>query len=359
MKEGSSYAPQGRPAPVVERGEFPFAAVMLEHGHIHGMCNGLTEAGGELRWLYDPDPNKVAALKERFPQAQVARQLEEVLDDPEIKLVAAAAIPSERGPLGLQVMDAGKDYFTDKAPFTTLEQLEAARAKVAATGRKYGVYYSERLHVECAVHAGYLVRGGAIGRVVQVLGLGPHRLSAASRPAWFFEKARYGGILTDIGSHQVEQFLFYAGAADAQLLHAAVDNYANPDHPELEDFGEANLVADNGCRNYFRVDWLTPDGLSSWGDGRTLIVGTAGYIELRKYLEVGRGEPGDQLYLVDGSGEHHLSLGGQVGYPFFGEMILDCLGRTETAMTQAHTFKAAELALKAQELAERNRPQQG
>jgi len=176
-------------------------AIIDDHGHIYGMCNGLTEAGGELRWLFDPDPNKVAALKEHFPQAKTARQLEEVLSDPEVKLVAAAAIPSERGPLGLQVMDAGKGYFTDKAPFTTLGQLAAARAKVAATGQKYLVYYSERLHVECAVHAGYLVRGGAIGQVVQVLGLGPHRLSVASRPAWFFEKARYGGILTDIGSH--------------------------------------------------------------------------------------------------------------------------------------------------------------
>ena len=348
-----SYAPQGKPRPVVAAGEFPFAAMRLDHGHIFGQCNGLIEAGAELRAVFDPDPEKVAAFCQRYPGVRAARSENEILDDPAIKLVAAAAVPNLRAELGLRVMDAGKDYFTDKTPFTTLEQLALARQKVAATGRKYMVYYSERLHVECAVFAGQLISDGAIGRVIQVLGLGPHRLAATSRPAWFFEKERYGGILCDVGSHQIEQFLFYAGAHDARVLSAAVANYANPDHPELEDFGEASLVADNGCSNYFRVDWFTPDGLSTWGDGRAIILGTKGSIELRKYVDVARDPAGDQLYLVNHEGERHLELAGKVGYPFFGELILDCLERTERAMTQAHAFKAAELCLQAQAAATR------
>jgi predicted dehydrogenase len=349
---GMAYAPQGRPEPVVKPGEFGFAAMHLDHGHIYGMCNGLTEAGAELRWVYDPDPAKAAALLERFPQARAARTPGEVLEDPGVLLVAAAAIPCERGPLGLRVMAAGKDYFTDKAPFTSLEQLEAARAAVAATGRKYMVYYSERLHVESAIHAGELIAQGAIGRVIQVIGLGPHRLAAASRPGWFFSKAQYGGILCDIGSHQIEQFLFYSGAADAELRMAAVANHNHPQHPELEDFGEASLLADNGCSGYFRVDWFTPDGLGTWGDGRTIILGTDGYIELRKYIDVARDREGDQLYLVNAAGEQRMSLAGQVGFPFFGRLIRDCLERSELAMTQAHAFKAAELCLRAQALAD-------
>ncbi len=348
-----NYAPQGKPRPVVKRGEFPFAAMYLEHGHIYGQCNGLIEAGAELCAVFDADPQKVAAFVQRYPGVRVARSESEILDDPAIQLVAAAAVPCERGPLGLRVMDAGKDYFTDKTPFTSLEQLEAARRKTAESARKYAVYYSERLHVECAVYAGQLVQGGAIGRVIQVLGLGPHRLSIASRPAWFFEKAKYGGILCDIGSHQIEQFLFYSGAADASVRSAAVANYQHPEHPELEDFGEASLVADNGCSSYFRVDWFTPDGLSTWGDGRTLILGTDGYIELRKYVDVARDEQGDHVYIVNREGERHLPVSGKVGYPYFGELILDCLNRTEKATTQAHTFKAAELCLKAQAAAVR------
>ncbi|MFC7749878.1 Gfo/Idh/MocA family protein [Paenibacillus thermoaerophilus] len=353
MKDGMNYAPQGKPKPVVRAGEFVFAAMALNHGHIYGMCNGLTEAGGTLKWVYDPDPAKVEAFLRKYPGVRAASSEQEILQDPEVKLVAAAAIPCDRGPLGVRVMRHGKDYFTDKTPFTSLDQLAEARRAVAETGRKYAVYYSERLHVESAVFAGQLVKDGAIGRVVQVMGLGPHRLNAPSRPDWFFRKAQYGGILCDIGSHQIEQFLYYAGCRDAEVLQSRVANYRNKQYPELEDFGDAMLRGDNGASHYFRVDWLTPDGLSTWGDGRTVILGTDGYIELRKYVDIARQPEGDQLYLVNGEGEHRLELRGKVGYPYFGELILDCLNRTETAMTQEHAFKAAELCLKAQELAVR------
>lgn len=348
---GMNYAPQGKPRPVVSRGEFVFAAMALDHGHIYGMCNGLLEAGGTLKLVYDPDASKVKSFCEKYPGVQPASSAEQILQDPEIRLVAAAAVPSERGPLGLRVMEHGKDYFTDKTPFTALEQLERAKQTVAATGRKYAVYYSERLHVESAEFAGQLIKDGAIGRVVQVLGLGPHRLNAASRPDWFFRKALYGGILCDIGSHQIEQFLYYADCRDAEVLHSKVANYRSKEYPELEDFGDATLRGDNGATQYFRVDWLTPDGLSTWGDGRTLILGTNGYIELRKYVDIARGSGGDHLYLVNGEGERHLEVSGQVGFPYFGALILDCLNRTEEAMTQDHAFKAAELCLKAQQQA--------
>jgi predicted dehydrogenase len=290
----------------------------------------------------------VAAFAKRYPQVRIAVAEEEVLSDPEVQLVAGAAITSERCALGLKVMDVGKDYFTDKAPFTTLEQLASARTKVRETGKKYMVYYSERLHVESAVYAGQLIEQGAIGRVVQVTGFGPHRLNALSRPEWFFQRERYGGILCDIGSHQVEQFLFYAGCRSAEVLHSKVGNYHNPQYPELEDFGDATLLGDNGATHYFRVDWLTPDGLGTWGDGRTLILGTKGYIELRKYIDIARDSSSNHVYLVNQEGEYYFHVSGKVGYPFFGDLILDCLNRTEKAMTQEHAFMAAELCLKAQ-----------
>lgn len=348
-----NYAPKGKPAPVVKPGDFVFAATALDHGHIFGQCNGLVEAGGELRYVYDPDPEKVTNFLKTYPQARAVERLEDILDDPAVHLVAAAAVPCDRGPLGVRVMQAGKDYFTDKTPFTSLEQLEDARKTAAATGKKYMVYYSERLHVESAIFAGQLIAEGAIGRVVSVLGLGPHRLNAPSRPAWFFEKAKYGGILCDIGSHQIEQFLFFSGATDATVTEAAVANYAAPDYPELEDYGHANLIATNGATNYFRVDWLTPSGLRTWGDGRTIILGTEGYMELRKYIDLARDGSGDHLFLANGHGEREFALRGKVGFPYFGQLILDCLNRTENAMTQAHAFKAAELCIKAQLAAKR------
>jgi predicted dehydrogenase len=340
-----------QPKPVVRAGEFVFAAAHMDHGHLASMCNALSEAGGTLKWVYEPDGKKRDTLLRRYPQAKPARALDEILDDAEVKLVAAAAVTAERAAIGCRVMEAGKDYFTDKAPLTTLAQLEQAKAVVARTGRKYMCYFSERLHVESAMYAADLVSGGAIGRVVQVIGLGPHRLNKPARPAWFFERAKFGGILCDLGSHQFEQFLTYAGATDATVGHAAIGNFANPDKPEFEDFGEATLVGNNGAVNQVRVDWFTPNGLGTWGDGRTFILGTKGYIELRKYIDVGRDKKGDQLYLVDDRGEYHLEVTGKIGFRFFGELILDCLNRTEKSMTQAHAFKAAELCIRAQDAA--------
>ncbi len=351
--DGMNYAPEAKPSPVVRPGEFSFAAVRLDHGHIQGMCNGLLEAGATLKWVYDPDPSRTAAFTAKYPQARVARSMDEVLADPQVRLVACAAVTSERGPIGCRVMEAGKDYFSDKAPFTTIQQLDEARAVAARTGRKYMVYYSERLHNESAMFATDLLRRGAIGRVIHVTCLAPHRLNKASRPGWFFQREKYGGILCDLGSHQFEQFLAYSGSSDAAVTHAAVGNFANPDHPELEDFGEACVQGDSGALSYTRVDWFTPDGLTSWGDGRTFIVGTGGTIELRKYVDVARDASGDHVYIVDSRGERHLSVAGKVGYPFFGAFILDCINRTENAMTQAHAFKAAEVCLKAQAAAKR------
>ncbi len=349
IASGMNYAPKGKPKPVVKPGEFVFSALRLDHGHINGMCNGLIEAGATLKYVYDRDPAKVAAFLKAFPQARAAESEEQVLEDPETHMIAGAAVTSERCALGLRAIRAGKDYFTDKAPFTTLAQLQSAKELVEETGKKYMVYYSERLHVEGAVLAGYLIDEGLIGKVVQVMGVGPHRISLSSRPDWFFRKEQYGGILCDIGSHQIEQYLFYAGEEDGCVTSSRIANYGNPDHPELDDFGDCMITGANGTTNYFRVDWFTPDGLRNWGDGRTIILGTKGYIEIRKYIDIGREKAlSNQVYLVNGDGEKRIDATGVTGYPFFGQLILDSLERTENAMTQAHAFKAAELCLMAQ-----------
>ena len=348
MSSGMSYAPKGKPAPVVKPGEFAISAIGLDHGHIYGQCDGFIDAGAILKSVYDPDPHKVEAFCKTFPQATPVKSEDEILADPTIHLVAGAAITSERCALGLRVMNAGKDYFTDKAPLTTLEQLNAAKETVKKTGKKYMVYYSERIHVETAVFAGQLIEQGAIGKVVQVLGLGPHRLQAENRPDWFFVKEKYGGILCDIGSHQIEQILYYTGAKDAEIVSSQIGNFNNPEYPELDDFGDATLLTDTGATGYFRVDWFTPDGLQTWGDGRSFILGTEGFIEQRKYMNIGTSDGPGHLFLANGKEEKHYNVEGKVGYPFFGELILDCLNRTENAMTQAHAFKAAELCVKAQ-----------
>jgi len=353
LKDGMNWAPRAeQPEPVVEPGEFTFAAAFFDHGHINGQTAGLREAGGVCKWAWDPDPERLDAFCDQFG-VRKARSFQEILDDPEVRLVTAAAIPSQRWEFGRQVLEAGKDYYTDKSPFTTLDQLEEARRTVEQTGQKYFCDYSERLHTEAGWYAGELIREGAIGDVLQVLILAPHNLAAHKRPDWFFDKESYGGILTDIGSHQFEQFLTFGGGSDGEVKFARVENFANPDHPGLEDFGEASLVLDNGVSCYCRLDWFNPAGHRTWGDGRTFILGTQGTIEVRKYNDITR-EPMESqvVYLVDQEAEKRIPCAGRIGYPFYGQFILDCLNRTEKAMTQAHCFKAAELSMQAQALAD-------
>lgn len=349
---GFDYVPDGDGEKVCKKGDFIFAAAGLDHGHIYAQTTGLISAGAECKLVWDADKNKVAEFIKRFPNAKAANSFDEILNDPEIRLVANASVPADRFDVGMQVLDAGKHFFVDKPPFTTLGQLEQARKKVVETGKKYMPYFAERIHNQAAEKAAELIRGGAIGKVLQVLIMAPHRLSKGSRPKWFFERARYGGILTDIGSHQFEQFLEFAGAKDACLNFARVANMNNPEFPELQDFGEASLTADTGASCYCRVDWFTPDGLPVWGDGRTFVLGTSGYIEIRKYIDYSQeGNPSQILYITDNAGTRKIDCR-QMKFPFFGKFILDILNNTENAMTQAHAFKAAELALKAQAFAE-------
>ncbi|TVR74664.1 MAG: gfo/Idh/MocA family oxidoreductase [Spirochaetaceae bacterium] len=349
---GMNYAPrsaEGTTRKACARGEFQLGVIGLDHGHIYGMCNGLTEAGGEVAMVYDPDPVKVEAFLKAFPGTPVARSEDEVLQDKDIRLVASAAVPVRRAELGIRAMECGKDYFADKPPCTTRDQLERARRVTQETGRFYSVYYSERIHVEASVMAERLIREGAIGRVVQVINIAPHRMSLEQRPDWFVDPTQYGGIIVDIGSHQIEQFLYYTGARDAQVESSRVGNFTVPQHPRFEDFGDATLTADTGAVGYMRVDWLNPDGLGAWGDGRMFVLGTEGYMEVRKYIDVARDPEGDHLYLVDRQGEHYFNAAGKEGFPFFGNLIRDCLERTQTAYSQHTAFKAIELALDAQE----------
>ena len=182
--------------------------------------------------------------------------------------------------------------------------------------------------------------------MVQTLGTGPHRLNRHLRPDWFFDPARYGGILTDIASHQIDQFLYFTGSTDAEILSSSVANYANPETPGLEDYGEVVLRSENG-HGTIRVDWYTPDGLPTWGDGRLTILGTEGYIELRKYVDIA-GRPGaGHLFLVNGDKVEHIDCAGDER-PYYRQLVADIHDRTETAMSQAHCFKVMELALKAQ-----------
>lgn len=323
-----------------------FSAIGLNHGHIYGQVETVIRGGGELVSFYAKEPELVTAFSKRFPQAKLARSEKEILEDKSIQLVVSASIPSDRAPLGIRVMQHGKDFMADKPGIITLEQLAEVRRVQQQTKRIYSILYGERMENKASIKAGDLIKEGAIGKVVQTLGTGPHRMNPKSRPQWFFEKEHYGGIICDIGSHQCEQFLYFTNSKKADVLCSQVGNVHNAQYPGLEDFGDATVRGDGGS-GYFRVDWFTPEGLKTWGDGRLTILGTEGYMELRKNIDIGGRDGGNHLFLVDKKDTRYIDCT-EVTLPYGAALVQDILNRTETAMTQEHCFLATELALKAE-----------
>lgn len=331
-------------------GMINFSVIGINHGHIYGQVNLLLATGARLVSFFAPEPELVAPFAKAFPQAEQARNAEEILADPSIHMLVTAGIPSERSALGIEAMRRGKDVMSDKPGFTTLEQLAEARRVQRETGRIYSICYSERFENGAAVRAGELVAAGEIGRVIQTIGLGPHRLNLPTRAPWFFERAKYGGILCDICSHQADQFLFFTGSTQAEVVSAQVRNVNHPQYPELQDFGDV-VWRGNGGTGYARVDWFTPDGLPVWGDGRLTILGAEGYIECRKYIDIAGRSGSAHLFIANQKGVRYEDCS-HVALPYGRLLVNDVLNRTETAMSQAHSFLAAELALKAQQMAE-------
>lgn len=328
-----------------------FGAIGLNHSHIYGQVAALMAAGGEFVAFHSPEPELAAGFSRAFADARSVGDERAILEDPSIHVVTSACIPGDRAALAVRAMQHGKDVLMDKPAVTTLEQLAKLRQVQAETRRIFSVFFSERHENRATVRAGELVHAGAVGKVVQLVGLGPHRTSLASRPPWFFERERYGGILCDIASHQFDQFLYFASAEDADVVSSLVANYAHPDHPELEDYGEVLLRAGD-VSGLIRVDWYTPDGLSTWGDGRLFVLGTEGSIEIRKYCDLGGRNGGDHLFLVNGQETRRFDCQ-HVPLPFAPRFLDDVRERSETAMPQAHVFTACGLALRAQAGAER------
>ncbi len=323
-----------------------FGVVNINHSHIYGMVDAVARGGGELVSFHAKEADLRDAFAKRYPNAKAVSDERAVIDDPSIKLVLSSGIPDERAPLGIRVMRAGKDYMSDKPGIITLEQLADVRKVQRETKRIYSIVYSEHFETRSTVKAGELVKAGAIGKVVQTVGLGPHRINPPVRPDWFWDPKRYGGIITDIGSHQFEQFLFFTGSTSGEIVSSQVRNVNHKDHPAFQDFGDV-VVHGNGGSGYIRLDWFTPAGLPVWGDGRLTILGTDGYIEARKYVDIGGRDGGDHLFLVDGKGMQRIDCA-NVDLPYGRQLVDDVLNRTETAMTQAHCFLAMELAIRAQ-----------
>ena len=331
-----------------------FAVCGMSHDHIYGMIGAVQRGGGELVAAWAGEDGQDCHLQEAFPDVKMVATQDEILNDPSVQLVLTSQIANERAPLAVRAMKHGKDFLSDKPGMTTLAQLAEVRKTIAETKRIYAIMYSELLEVKAAVYAGELVRQGAIGKVIQTINIAPHQIiqhggdagGGAQRPEWFWNPEQYGGILCDIGSHQVDQFLYYTGSTQAEVVESQIANVRHPKHPQFQDFGDMVLRGNKGF-GYVRLDWFTPDGLGTWGDGRLFILGTDGYIEIRKYTDVAVKHQGNNLFIVDGKQARYIDCN-QMPLPFGPQFVADIVNRTHLAQNPEECLLAAQLVIEAQ-----------
>lgn len=349
------------PAEDAPKHHIRFAVCGMSHDHIYGMIAALQRGGGELVAAWGAEADKLVNFSRRYPNVKQVKTQDEILDDKSLQLIVSSQIANERAGIGVRAMKRGKDFLSDKPGITTLEDLKLVRETISETQRIYGIMYSERLEVRAAVHAGELIKQGMIGKVIQTINIAPHQIQqgiaggdaggASTRPEWFWNETQYGGILCDIGSHQIDQFLYYTGSTSAEVVAAQVANVRHPGRPHFQDFGDMMLRGNAGF-GYVRLDWFTPDGLGTWGDGRLFVLGTEGYIEVRKYSNVAVSSGGNNLFIVDGKSARYIDCSNGP-LPFGPQFVADVVNRTHSAQDQALCLLAADLSIKAQKNAVR------
>jgi predicted dehydrogenase len=331
-----------------------FGLIGVDHLHAYIMAKDLVAAGAVFKgWWTREQP---ADLDEVFdgavqplPDALRVSDYRRLLDDPTIELILVGAMPNERARLAVESLRAGKDVVTDKPAVTALEDLEQLRRAVAETSRFWSVNYSERYTVRAVLKAAELVEQGAIGKVVHTVGLGPHRGKFGRRPPWFFERATSGGILNDLGSHQIDHFVYFTRSTQARVIAASVGNFTLPDRPDFEDVGEA-LLQGESASGYVRVDWLTPDAQPHFGDNRLLLLGTEGTIEIRKYVDIGGQQGANHLLIARGAESERIDCA-DVPLRYFKNILRDVRERRSSAEPPGHSLRVSELTLRAQSMA--------
>ena len=328
------------------------AVLGIDHGHIFDMLDEMIKEGCNCNHFWTKgSPLTLKEFNQKYPNIKRVENKSEILENDKIDMILISSIPKDRANLSIEALKSGKDVMVDKPGCTSLDQLDNLKQAVKETGKIWSVNFSERFHVAAVVKAEELVAEGKIGKVKQTMGTGPHRQGNYERPDWFYDRESYGGIITDIGSHQIHQFLVFTNSNEANITNALVENTTKEQFPGFQDFGEVNLTG-NGGHGYIRLDWFTPDALPTWGDGRLFILGDKGFIEIRKYTDLAKSDSGNHLYYANNEEVKHIDCS-DVKLPYFRNLINDVLNRTESACSQELTYLTMELAIKAQEIAEK------
>jgi predicted dehydrogenase len=318
----------------------------LRHPHIETIIDeARLRPDVTLVAVAEPDEAIRAQAHERLgvPLFADHRQL---LAQVEADVLGIGAINADRAEIAIDALHAGLHVIADKPLCTSLEQLDRLETAYAQADSHLSVALEKRFY-PVTLAAERVLADGELGEVAVVTASAPHKLTRARRPAWMFDRSRYGGILNDLAVHDLDLFLHVTGALGGQVT-AFTGNKANPDRPDFDDYGLAVLRTDDGTLGSFEVTWLSPEAADYHGDYRLRLTGTEGTADLRwreGVLTVATHHRPPR--------EVELPAGLRPAQNFFDALV----GGTEPAVTAAASFAATRLALLAERSATFDAPQ--
>lgn len=203
---------------------------------------------------------------------------EAMLDQFRPDLVSVGGVYGFNGDWNARTLSRGIPTVTDKPAASTWAQLDRLRALCAAdTSRVLLTEFDFHARRDFRA-ARACVLDGRIGEIVLVTAQKSYRFG--QRPAWYADRAAYGGLVLWIASHGIDAVEFVTGRRITSCTGQG-GNISRPDYGTSEDHVAIVAGLDNGGTAIVHADFGRPPAAPSHGDDRLRVVGSAGVVEVR------------------------------------------------------------------------------
>ena len=329
--------------------EIKIAMAGLAHGHgIAFLDSALKFDGVSVVGFYDDENPLSAQEASKTFNAPVYNDLDELLQKSGANTLLTAAINSSKADIIVKAVEAGLHIISDKPLVTKMDDLNRITDALEKNKNvKLYLMLSER-YSPVLVTTKNLIDAGEIGQVVNIINMRPHRLRPQGRPAWMFDSKQYGGILNDIGVHDIDIAVWLSGCEVDKILAASVSNKRFNEFDDFDDNGEAMLRLKNGCIVFILESWLTPEKYPHHGEMKFIVHGTKGQITV---------DPQNKKVTIysDSKKQHNVKVKNPAETYVSDPLKYFSNIKHEATVTTQVSIQAQRVALECQLVADRNR----
>ena len=235
------------------------AIIGCRHGHIFSIYQLIKEnPATEFAGAYEPDTATREAAERTHGMTFPYATREALLADPTVDAVAIGDYYGIRGEHAIAALKAGKHVIADKPLCTSLAELEEIERIAAEKKLSVGLMLDMRYHKNVQT-AKMLIDAGRLGRIHNVQFGGQHPLQYGTRPMWYFEDGKHGGVINDIAVHGVDLLTFLTGQTLAKVNAARCYNGYAKEEPAFLDCGQFMLTLSGGAGVIADISYAAPN----------------------------------------------------------------------------------------------------